>query len=404
MPVPSTSPPNVIREPLDQARETVRDKTKTADRILNRDKAGRPNDPKLFDRDDLGNRFIRGEVLAVSPTPDSLRIARSLKFSVSRERRLSGLDLEVVVLTPPEGLSASEALKRLRAADPAGRYDLNHVFDPSGSTSTATSGASAAALSGEGKSVGLVDGGIDETHPAFRHSRIKTFNALSRSDPFPTEHGTAVASLLVGEDDGFHGALPGAQLYAADVFGGEARGGSAEAVSRGLAWLAEKEVAVVTMSLAGPRNELIAATVEAMIKRGHVIVAAVGNDGPAAAPVYPAAIPGVIAVTSVDARRQLQLDAGRGAHVTFAALGVDIKAASLEGSYTSLTGTSYAAPLIAGAIAREISQPDPALAKQIVAGLEARAIDLGTPGRDTSFGFGLLEDASASTALSREAD
>lgn len=404
VPVPSTAPPNVIREPLDKARDTVNEKTKAADRLLKRDKIGRPADPKLFDLDDRGNRVIRGEVLAVSPSRESLRIARSLKFSVSRERRLSGLDLEIVVLNPPEGLSSNEALKRLRAADPAGRYDLNHVFDPSGSADAKASGSDSANASGEGKSLGLVDGGIDQAHPAFRHAHIKTFNAVSRADPFPTEHGTAVASLLIGDDDGFQGALPGAQLYAADVFGGEARGGSAEAVARGLAWLAEKEVAVVTMSLAGPRNELIAATVQAMIKRGHVIVAAVGNDGPAAAPVYPAAIPGVVAVTSVDARRQLQLDAGRGEHVTFAALGVDIKAAGLEGGYTSVTGTSYAAPLIAGAIAREISEPDPALATQTIARFESRAIDLGTPGRDASFGYGLLEGESASTALSREAD
>jgi subtilisin family serine protease len=197
------------------------------------------------------------------------------------------------------------------------------------------------------------------------------------------------------------GALPGARLFAADVFGGEARGGAADAVARGLGWLAEKEVAVIAISLAGPQNALIESAISALVARGHVVVAAAGNDGPAAAPVYPGAYPSVIAVTSVDEGRRLQLDAGRGPHIAFAALGVDIEAAALGGGYAPITGTSYAVPRVAGIFAIAIDAPSPAAAASALDSVKAQAIDLGDPGRDSSFGYGYLDGAAPTASLAK---
>jgi subtilisin family serine protease len=75
-------------------------------------------------------------------------------------------------------------------------------------------------------------------------------------------------------------------------------------------------------------------------------VAAVGNDGPAAPPNYPAAYPGVIGVTATDAAHHLALDANRSA-ARFAALGVNVRAAALPSGYGMASGTSYASPLVA---------------------------------------------------------
>src|SRR3546814_17507179 len=76
--------------------------------------------------------------------------------------------------------------------------------------------------------------------------------------------------------------------------------------------MAARQVAVVNISLVGPPNLLVRTAVTTLGRRGQLIVAAVGNDGPAAAPLYPAAYPGVIAVTGVDARHRVLMEAGRG--------------------------------------------------------------------------------------------
>src|SRR3546814_1027523 len=112
--------------------------------------------------------------------------------------------------------------------------------------------------------------------------------------------------------------------------------------------MAAREVPVINVSLVGPPNLLVRTAVTAVQRRGLIVVAAVGNDGPAAAPLYPAAYPGVIAVTGVDARNRVLMEAGRGSHVDFAAPGSDMAAAGVSKSFGRVRGTSYAAPLVAG--------------------------------------------------------
>jgi len=205
-----------------------------------------------------------------------------------------------------------------------------------------------------------------------------------------TAHATAVASLLAGRTEGFRGAAPGATLYVADVYGATPAGGSALSVVRGLGWLAQRKTPVINISLVGPPNALLEAGVAALIAKGHVVVAAVGNDGPGAAPLYPAAYPGVVAVTGVDARRRVLPEAGRGAYVSFAAPGADMAAAGLDAELVGVRGTSFAAPLAAGRLARLLPRPDPALAQRAVELLGREASDLGAPGRDPVYGRGLV--------------
>jgi subtilisin family serine protease len=143
-------------------------------------------------------------------------------------------------------------------------------------------------------------------------------------------------------------------------------------------------VPVINISLVGPDNPVLARAVAALVARGHVIVAAVGNDGPAAPPLYPASYPGVIGVSGVDAKLRALPEAASGPQVDFVASGLDG-----EGRH-ALRGTSFAAPIVARLAASRVQAPSPGADAQMQAALAAQARDLGAPGRDPRYGDGLL--------------
>ena len=146
---------------------------------------------------------------------------------------------------------------------------------------------------------------------------------------------------------GIRASAPGAALHVADVYGSDPAGGSASALARALAWMVRSKVPVVVMSLAGPDNALLGRFVAAAQVRGTVVVAAVGNNGPAAPPAYPASYPQAIAVTGVDGRGRVLVEAGRARHLDYAAPGADMLALNAAGQARSVRGTSFAAPLVA---------------------------------------------------------
>jgi subtilisin family serine protease len=188
----------------------------------------------------------------------------------------------------------------------------------------------------------------------------------------------------------FHGAAPGAELYAVDVYCGLPTGGAADAVAEAFSWLAHERVPVINVSLVGPANVTLETIIRLVVARGHLIVAAVGNDGPAAPPLYPASYPGVIGVTAVDAHRRVLFEAGRGPQVHFAALGAVIAAAKSVQAFELVRGTSFAAPLVAGLLAARLPGPDPAGAQRAVEELGREAVDLGAAGVDPVYGRGLV--------------
>ena len=341
----------------------------------------------LVEADDHGQPVVRGEVLAMVSDPAVLARLRQAGFSVRALEDLGALGLKTYVLGLPKGRSAVEAVRQLRALDPTGQYDFNHLYQEAGGVGgPAVSAVASAAADARGVRIGLVDGSVAPSRPALGRAQIVQ-RAFASGGAATSAHATAVASLIVGDAGPFHGAAPGASLYVADVYGPTPTGGSAQAVARGLAWLAEQQTPVISISLVGPANLLLGAAVQALVARGHLVVAAVGNDGPAAPPLYPAAYPGVVAVTGVDARRHVLPEAGRGTHVDFAAPGAEMAAAGLAGGYVSVRGTSFAAPIVAGRLARLMAGGS---ASQAIEALGREAVDLGAPGPDPVYGRGLV--------------
>jgi len=354
------------------------------------------SNPRTLGADPHGEAIVRDEILAYAPSEAGLAAARALGFDVLREQAEAELGWRLVVLQKPRNLSSDKALRKLRAADPAGTYEFNHLYAGSGVQGAAglsddarpDAPISMTAASITATRVGLIDTGVDLTHPAFSGTTAHRWGCDDRA--IPAAHGTAVASLLVGRATEFHGVLPGAELYAADVYCGAPTGGAVDALAGAFGWMVRERIAVINVSLVGPDNAVLARIVASLTARGYVIVAAVGNDGPAAPPLYPASYPHVIGVTGVDAHHRVLVEAARGPQVMFAAPGADMAAGALAGTYVAVRGTSFAAPIVAGLLAQFLSQPDAAQATAAVQALAHDAIDLGTPGRDLTYGYGLL--------------
>jgi hypothetical protein len=351
----------------------------------------------LIEADPAGHPAIRGEVVVLSPSPVALEAARAKGFSVVREHALEALGERVVVLRTPSGSVTAESVLALRQLDSQAAYDFNHLYLRAGAVrqglAQAPTAARRANAPGGSPRVGLIDGGVDRHHPALRHAEVRTFGCSGKR--IADLHGTGVASLLVGRAPGFAGAVPDATLYAADVYCDQPAGGTAALLAEALGWMAREGVPVVNVSLVGPANLMLERAVRSVIARGQIVVAAVGNDGPAAPPLYPAAFRGVIGVTAVDAQRRILPEAGRGAHVAFAAPGADMATAASNGrGYARARGTSFASPLVAGLLARAVSAEsgdiDQPAAPRALGVLIRSAIDLGPPGPDETYGFGLV--------------
>jgi len=342
--------------------------------------------PRDLALDPGGAPVIRDEVLAVAVSPQALTRAQAAGFRVLRSETLEGLDLAISVLTPPSGMNPTEAVRRLRKLDPAGQYDFNHLYFGAGETTGPSPQAPRPGSARRASRIGMIDTGLDPTQPALRGVAIEQ-RGFAPGGVKPAAHGAAVASLIAGRVGGFSGSAPGSALYVADVYGAGPRGGSAEAVVRAFAWLAQSDVQVINVSLVGPSNAALQAAVGASQRRGANVVAAVGNDGPAAPPMYPASYPGVVAVTGVDSRDRVLVEAGRAAHVDFAAPGANILAADGKGGLVTVRGTSFAAPLVAGRLAQLRADLGRDAA---VEALGHQARDLGAKGPDKVFGRGLV--------------
>ncbi|MBC7685589.1 MAG: S8 family serine peptidase [Bdellovibrionales bacterium] len=350
----------------------------------------------VLEPDLRGEPAVRREILAWNPGPGGLAAAAAAGLAVLRERRLDALDETMVVFGVPDTASTAAALEQLRALDPGGSYDFNHIYTGSGAPGgqaparvPSSPHSSPAPANQQGSQIGLVDSGVDAAHEVFRGASIKRWGC--GDTPHPDGHGTAVAALMVGKSAHFSGAAPRAGLYAADVYCGSGTGGSADKIAAALAWLARENVGVVNLSIVGPPNQTLERVVGSMVRRGHLLVAAVGNDGPAAPPLYPASYPGVVGVSAVDKRGRVIPEAGRGRQVMFAAPGNNMLSAALgEPPYRQVRGTSFASPIVAALLAASLAHPDKERAATALATLSKQATRADRSAISNETGFGVV--------------
>ncbi len=151
--------------------------------------------------------------------------------------------------------------------------------------------------------VAVIDSGVDVAHPELRGGVAGLYDALGE-DYVPHAHGTAMAAAIVAQGQ-LQGVAPGARLLVGRAFSGRAGSGSANGTSlqimSAIEWAVNQGARVINLSFAGPEDRLLSRGLAGVAAKGVVAVAAAGNAGPNAAPLYPGADPNVIAVTATDA-------------------------------------------------------------------------------------------------------
>ena len=262
--------------------------------------------------------------------------------------------------------------------------------------------------------LGVVDAALDPALTLHTSARAQR-SVLGPADvPAPIDHGAVVAQLIAGPPlaNGFAGAAsalnPGIHLLWASAVrqvNGQPRSHSLHTLAA-LDWLLAQGAQLINLSLGGVGDAVLEAGVARLRERPVLLVAAAGNNGPDAPPVYPAAYPNVLAVTAIDAARQPYARANRGPYVGVAAPGVEVWVPVPAGSGSAagtgasagqyVSGTSFATALVTATLARASAawwqQPKAAQLASLCRSVQ----DLGAAGRDPVFGCGLLDGSQLS--------
>ncbi len=253
---------------------------------------------------------------------------------------------------------------------------------------------------GAGVLVAVINSQIDTSHPDLGGTIAGSFDAVGNREK-PDEHGTEMTGAIVAHRK-LLGVAPRARILAIHAFSPEAQSSAQTTTAHilaGIDWAIAKGARVINMSFAGPYDPLLSHALKKAHDKGIVLVAAAGNAGPQSPPLYPAADENVIAVTAVDENDKLLPQANQGPHVALAAPGVNVLEPAPGGTYGYTTGTSVATAHVSGVAALIIERDpniDTATLEEV---LYSSARDLGPKGRDSQFGYGLVDPLHALDTL-----
>ncbi|MBC7190276.1 S8 family serine peptidase [Candidatus Aerophobetes bacterium] len=306
----------------------------------------------------------------------------------------------VAVLVPEESLleiSNSPWVLRVEKDDPVYALDLE-LENSWGVRRIGAGGVHIEGNTGQGVKVAIIDTGIDYNHPELQKSYQGGYDFFNQDDePLDDNgHGTQVAGVIAAEnnEEGVVGVAPGVKLYALKVLGGTGTGNTSDVIAA-VEWCIEEEIQIVNMSL-GLKNsvEALRKVCEEAYESGVLLVAAAGNEGNEQGEgeniLYPAAFNSVIAVGATDRNDRRADFSSTGKALEICAPGVDIFSTSSGGGYSLDSGTSFAAPHVAGVAALVISSgvaQDAPMVREI---LSATSEELGVGGWDTLYGWGLV--------------
>lgn len=260
-------------------------------------------------------------------------------------------------------------------------------------------------LTGKGVRIGIIDSGAYAEHEDLQGTDIQGGNfsseGLDESEAFTEDvigHGTFVAGVIAAQPNngkGIVGIAPGAEIYTYRAF--SEKEGSVESVLNAMDQAIADDCRIINLSMgmAGGTSELRQGIQKAQ-EAGILVIAAAGNGKPSlTTTLYPAGYEGVIGVGSVNEQLERSYFSQTNKSVFVVAPGQELTSLSHTNSsgYVTGSGTSYAAPIVT-AVATLALEYDPTLTpEEITEMLRLTATDLGEPGYDTAYGYGLVNAA-----------
>jgi len=241
---------------------------------------------------------------------------------------------------------------------------------------------------GSGIKVAVLDTGISE------HDDLSIAGGISFVDNnyFDSNgHGTAVAGIIAAllNNEGLVGVAPEVSLYSVKIMQGST-GDLSNAIA-GIEWVIDNNISIVSMSFGfNSYSQIFKKALQEAYNHNIVLVAASGNNGEDNI-LYPAKYDTVIAVGAVDLNDNLASFSSYGFEQELVAPGVDVNSTYLENSYRLSSGTSMAAPHVAGVAALIKAFNNSLTNEQIRAKLRNDALDLGAAGKDDLYGYGLVQ-------------
>ncbi|RSD26054.1 S8 family peptidase [Mesobacillus subterraneus] len=243
--------------------------------------------------------------------------------------------------------------------------------------------------------IAVVDTGVDLDHPDLKNRLVKGYNVINeRAEPDDDNgHGTHVAGIIASEtnnNEGIAGMTWYNKIMPIKAMGAKGYGTTFD-IAKGIVWAVDHGADVINLSLGNYQpSKVLEEAVRYAYDKGAVMVSAAGNDG-SDQPTYPSAFPEVLSVAAVDYNGNRAEFSNHGDYIDIAAPGVYIPSTYFNQEYAALSGTSMAAPHVAG-LAALIKSANPDLDnKEVIRIIKSSAIDLGRRGKDTDYGNGLID-------------
>ncbi|WP_167553051.1 peptidoglycan-binding protein [Evansella clarkii] len=300
----------------------------------------------------------------------------------------------VAATATPEIIKEIEKSEEVLAVEPDQIVKVNNQKTGWGIHNINARQAWAQGLTGKGIKIAVLDTGISQHNDLIIAGGV-SFTSYTHVDDHG--HGTHVAGIIGAKDNDFGvvGVAPDAEIYAVKVLGQDGTGKVSDVIA-GVEWAVANNMDIINLSLGTPNDSpALKRVIDYAYEQGILVIAAGGNNGLRSGSGdnvdYPARFDSVMAVAAINKSNERASFSATGNTIEIAGPGVEILSTDINNRYSYRNGTSMAASYVTG-VAALLKELYPHYTnKQLRKYIHEIAIDIGEPGRDTHYGYGLVQ-------------